>query len=229
MRFAGVTMEQRPALAERTLLAWFRDPFSGLSHLAGALVGGAGLLYLVSRPGLSDTTVAAVSIYGVSLVLLYLSSAAYHLLRVSPSRRARLRQLDHSMVPVFIAGTYTPLCVLGLHAPIGPAVLATIWALAVLGLLKGLYWIHSPRWVTAGVFVLMGWVIVLVAYPLYQAVPGSVFYLIFGGGGFYSLGAAIYAKKWPDPFPPHFGFHEIWHLFVLGGSACHFAAILLLI
>src|SRR5262249_46847571 len=111
------------------LLRWFRDPFSGLTHFAGALLRVAGLLHLVSEPRLPGPTLAAVAVYGASLILLYLSSAAYHLLHVSPSTRMRLRQLDHAMVPVFIAGTYTPFCMVALRGPIGAAVLAVIWSL----------------------------------------------------------------------------------------------------
>lgn len=211
-------------------LKLFRDPVSGLTHLLGAALGVAGLVFLVLHTEARESRVfMAVAVYGVSMVLLYASSAAYHLLNVAPERRARLRQLDHAMVPVFIAGTYTPFCLIALNGWIGDAVLIAVWGLALGGLLKSLFWIHSPRWITAGLFVLMGWLIVVAAVPLAKAVTPETFVYILSGGVAYTLGAAIYAKKWPDPWPPSFGFHEIWHLFVMAGSTLHFLAILRLV
>lgn len=213
-----------------TLTHLFKDPISGLTHFLGAILGLFGLIYLVVLSnGAAATTIASVSIYGISMVLLYSASSAYHLLKISPKNMVRLRRLDHAMVPVFIAGTYTPFCLLALKGPIGYAILILVWTLAVAGLFKSLYWVHAPRWVTAGLFVLMGWIIVTAVYPLAKAVTPTAFWLILGGGMLYSVGALVYAKKWPDPWPKVFGFHEVWHLFVLGGSACHYWAVLSLV
>lgn len=205
----------------------FRDPISGLTHLVGALLSAFGLFYLVgiSAP-LGPRGIASVAVYGVSMVMLYASSSTYHLLHVRTATRARLRQLDHAMVPVFIAGTYTPFCVIALPGILGHGVLIAIWTMAFGGLLKSIFWIHSPRWVTAGVFVVMGWLIVVAAYPLALAVGPDIVAYILAGGCAYTLGAAVYARKWPDPWPATFGFHEIWHLFVLVGSALHYVAVL---
>ena len=208
----------------------FRDPVSGLTHLAGAVFGAVGLVYLLLLTRAGETSViVAVTIYGVSLILLYAASATYHLLQVPDGTRAFLRRIDHAMVPVFIAGTYTPFCMLALKGALGVTVLVVVWILALAGLFKSIYWLHAPRWITAGLFVLMGWMIVGAAYPLSQAISSLALGLTFGGGVLYSLGAAIYAKKWPDPWPGIFGFHEVWHLFVLGGSACHYVAVLSLV
>ncbi len=208
----------------------FRDPVSGLTHLAGAAAGVVGLIYLLVASRITDApTLAALTVYGVSLILLYLASAVYHLARVSVARQALLRRLDHAMVPVFIAGSYTPYCIIALKSVMGDVILAVVWALALAGLFKSIYWINAPRWVTAGLFVLMGWMIVFVALPLARAVGPGAFWLVVAGGMAYTVGAAVYAKKWPDPWPPTFGFHEVWHLFVLAGSACHYAAVLLLV
>jgi hemolysin III len=208
----------------------FKDPVSGLTHLAGAALAAIGLVYLLGASrGKDAATVAAVAIYGASMVLLYLSSATYHLLHVDPPTRARLRRIDHAMVPVFIAGTYTPFCLVTLRGPTGTAILAVVWTLALAGLFKSLFWLHAPRWVTAGLFVIMGWIIIFAASPLAEAASTAQIVLLFAGGVAYTLGAAIYARKWPDPWPNVFGFHEIWHLFVLGGSALHFACVLTLL
>lgn len=217
------------------ILQRFRDPISGLTHLAGALLGIVGVLHILgldlsARPSpQSLASVISLLIYGFSLIFLYSASSAYHLCRVTDARRLQLRQLDHAMVPVFIAGSYTPFCVIALHDRLGYTLLAVVWTLAVAGLVKGIYWLHAPRWVTASVFVAMGWVVVVAVYPLSQVISPTALSLLFGGGLAYSLGALIYACKWPNPLPPLFGFHEIWHLFVLLGSACHYVSILTLV
>lgn len=203
------------------LTHYFRDPISGLTHLLGVLLGLVGLVFLPHT--------AAYLVFGLSLVGLYAASSAYHLLKVPDGTRLMLRRLDHSMVAIFIAGSYTPFCVIGLNSPLGYGVLATVWALALGALVKTFYWVHAPRWITAGIYVLMGWVVVIAIYPLAQALTSSGLQLLFGGGIAYTVGAVIYATKWPDPWPPHFGFHEVWHLFVLAGSAFHYAAVLTLV
>lgn len=211
------------------MLHLFRDPVSGLTHLFGAFLGVAGLAFMLARyPAADAKGLWSMLVYGISMILLYGASAAYHLPRVSDARRAVLRRIDHAMVPVFIAGSYTPFCVVGLGGAIGYGVLITVWTAAIAGLFKSIYWLHAPRWATAGLYVAMGWIIVLAIYPLSQAVSTETLWLIIAGGVAYTAGAVIYATKRPNPWPPHFGFHEIWHLFVLAGSALHFASILTL-
>lgn len=208
----------------------FRDPVSGLTHLAGAALALLATIYLTYASRNLDTRIiASMLTYGVSMVLLYLASATYHLPHVSDSVRLTLRRIDHAMIPLFIAGSYTPFCVVALNSTLGYSVLGAIWILTLAGIIKSIYWIHAPRWVSSGVYVLMGWVSVIMIKPLWHTLSFNAFgYLILGGIS-YSVGALVYAKKWPDPWPPHFGFHEIWHLFVLGGSIFHFAAIATLI
>ena len=203
----------------------FRDPVSGFTHLVGAFFALLGTIYLVysSRDmGLRVTLVML--IYGLSMVLLYLASSLYHLPKVSDPTRLLLRRIDHAMIPVFIAGSYTPFCAVALNTTLGYSVLGVIWILTLAGLFKSVYWIHAPRWITAGLYVVMGWVSLVMIRPLWDALSTAGFLYLVLGGLAYSLGALIYAKKWPDPWPPVFGFHEIWHLFVLGGSVFHFAA-----
>lgn len=205
----------------------FRDPVSGLTHLFGALLGAIGLVILLAaHPGAGGVERASILVYGVSLVLLYAASAIYHLARVSAERQAFLRRLDHAMIPVFIAGSYTPFCLIALRGTtVGAGVLVAIWVLAAAGLVKSVFWLTAPRAVTAGLFVAMGWMVVFAVLPLAHALSGPTLILLFAGGLAYSAGAVVYARKWPDPYPPMFGFHEVWHLFVLAGSALHFAAI----
>lgn len=208
----------------------FRDPVSGLTHLAGALLSAIGMIYLLyGSRSQEPRVISAMAIYGISMILLYLASSVYHLLHVSDSLRVTLRRVDHAMIPVFIAGSYTPFCIVALNDSLGYWILVSIWVLSIAGLLKSLFWLHAPRWVPALLYVIMGWISVIMIMPLWHALSNLGFWCLILGGISYTVGALIYAKKWPDPWPPVFGFHEIWHLFVLGGSIFHFAAIATLI
>jgi hemolysin III len=126
------------------------------------------------------------------------------------------------MIFVLIAGTYTPICLVPLRGAWGWSLFGIVWGMALVGLVLKLFWIQAPRWLSTSIYLLMGWICVIAIYPIVQTVPtGGVIWLAMGGL-FYSIGAIIYGIKWPDPFPRVFGFHAIWHLFVLGGSFCHF-------
>lgn len=209
------------------LIGRIKDPVSGLTHLAGAFLGFVGLIFLVAK-GLKLGNywhVSSFSVFGLSLILLYSSSAFYHLLDVSPEARVIFRRIDHTMIFVLIAGSYTPFCLIPLRGPWGWSILITVWSLAILGLLLSIFWIDAPRKLTTALYLVMGWLMVFAIFPLSKAVSFSVLYWLAGGGIFYSIGAIIYALKKPNPYPPHFGFHEIWHLFVLAGSLCHFLSI----
>lgn len=205
----------------------FRDPVSGLSHLAGAALGATGLCYLLAKSvGQAPSIhVTAFSVFGVSLILLYSSSALYHLLNVSERNRAIFRRIDHTMIFVLIAGSYTPFCLVALPGNGGRWVLATVWGLALAGLFFGAVWLRAPRWLSTGLYLGMGWIVLLVIHPLAHSLSSAGLAWLVAGGLFYSIGAIVYAIKWPDPFPLVFGFHEIWHLFVLAGSISHFASV----
>ena len=173
--------------------------------------------------------IVAFGIFGLSLIALYSASALYHLLPVSPAATARLRRLDHMMIFILIAGTYTPVCVLALEGGWRAGLLGLVWTLALCGVALKLLWMEAPRWLSVGVYLAMGWLAVIAASAIFRAVPPGGMAWILGGGLVYSVGAVIYGLKWPDPAPGVFGFHELWHLFVLAGSACHFLAMLLYI
>src|SRR5919112_5843881 len=205
-----------------------REPVSGLTHLAGvllALVGLGVLLIRASGAGRVDQFVAF-GVFGCSLVALYGASTLYHLLPVSPAAVARLRKLDHVAIFVLIAGTYTPICVLALEGGWSAGLLALVWALALCGVVLKLLWMDAPRWLSVGLYLAMGWVAVVAASAILRSVPPGGIAWILAGGLVYSAGALIYGLKWPNIRPGVFGFHELWHLFVLGGSACHFWAML---
>ena len=171
-------------------------------------------------------TVKAVSflIFGLSLILLYSASATYHLLRLDEKGNRVLRRIDHMMIYILITGTYTPICLVALWGVWGWSLLSVIGTLAVAGIILTLFVLNKPRWLTVSIYITMGWMALAAFVPLVRALPlGGLVWIVLGGV-FYTVGAVIYARKKPDPFPGVFGFHEIWHLFVLAGSACHYWA-----
>jgi hemolysin III len=203
-----------------------REPVSGLTHLAGVLLALIALIVLLMRAGGRVDQLVAFGIFGLSLIALYSASALYHLLPVSPAATARLRRLDHMTIFILIAGTYTPVCVLALEGGWRAGLLGLIWTLAFCGVALKLLWMEAPRWLSVGVYLAMGWLAVIAASAIFRAIPYGGIAWILGGGLVYSAGALIYALKRPNLVPGVFGFHELWHLFVLAGSACHFWAML---
>lgn len=208
-----------------------KDPGSALTHLAGAVLSLLGLILLVYKAVAHGDAWSVVSfaVFGVSLIALYTASTIYHSLTVSPKATLALRKVDHMMIFLLIAGTYTPFCLLPLRGAWGWSIFGAIWGCAALGMGVKLFWMGAPRWLSTAFYVLMGWLIVVAIYPLSQVVlPGSLAWLV-AGGLLYTVGAVLYATKWPNPWPGKFGFHEIWHLFVMAGSAAHFLAVLRLV
>lgn len=204
-----------------------REPVNALTHLFGAVLSLAGLALLLVQAAFRGTAwdLVSVAIFGVSLFLLYLASGLYHGLRLSPRGLAWMRRLDHISIYLLIAGTYTPFCLGPLRTSWGWALLGTIWSLALLGIAVKLLWMDAPRWLYVLFYVLMGWMVVVAFVPLVEATPPLSVAFLLSGGVIYTLGAVIYATKWPKGLPGRFGFHEIWHLFVLGGSVSHFLAV----
>ena len=204
-----------------------RDPVSGLTHFFGFLFSLAAPVLLMNKAVIPGTNWHAVAyaIFGCSLILLYGASSMYHLLPLSPHGITILRRIDHSMIFVLIAGTYTPVCLIPLRGEWGWSLFGIIWGMTIAGIFQALFWIHAPRWFTTSLYLLMGWLVIIAFYPLVQSVPlaGIVWFVL--GGIWYSGGALIYALKKPDPLPGIVGFHAIWHVFVMAGSFCHFWAI----
>ena len=204
-----------------------REPISGFSHLIGAILAVVGLVFLVDKAlSRGDVfTLTGYIIFGFSMVLLYLSSALYHLLKVSERAILWLKKLDHSMIYVLIAGTYTPVCLVMLEGFWRWVPFLTIWFLAILGIIAKLFWIDAPRWLSTTFYLAMGWIGIFLFPKLFGiAAPGFVLWLGIGGLA-YTIGAIIYGLKKPDPIPNFFGFHEIWHIFVMVGTFSHFWAI----
>ena len=181
---------------------------------------------------LADGALATFSswVYAVALAAMFGASALYHRFPwKSTARRLWARRLDHSMIFVFIAGTYTPFALLCFEGTTRWLVLVAAWAGAALGLALELVWIDSPRWLSAVAYLAVGWVGVLAAPQLFSGIGVAGAVLVMVGGGLYSLGAVIYATQWPDPFPHILGFHEVFHLLVVAAAVTQFVAVSLVV
>lgn len=195
-----------------------KDPFSGFSHLFGAIISIIGLIFLILKAK-SVIDIVSVSIFGVSLILLYTSSAIYHLLNVSEKATLILRKLDHIMIYVLIAGTYTPIALGPMIGPWGWSIFGVVWGLAIIGLFMTIFWMNAPRWLSTGNYLLMGWIVIIAIYPMIVVFKennsfNSLIWLLLGGIA-YTIGAIIYGLKWPKLKNKYFSFHEIFHLFIL--------------
>ncbi len=202
-----------------------KDPFCGVSHGVGVLLAAAGLLTLLIMANGKATYMLAFSIYGVSLVLLDTASTLYHSLPVAPRAEAWLQRFDHCAIYLLIAGSYTPICLLALRGAWGWGLLGAVWSLAIVGIACSLFWHRAPEWWRVVLYLLMGWMALIAFAPLRNALSSSGFWWLVAGGVIYSLGAIIFATDKPHLWPGKFSAHDLWHLFVLGGSVCQFVTI----
>lgn len=200
-----------------------KDPISALTHFIGFL---AVIPVFICLLDLADTKLQQISfiVFGFSLLLLYGASTIYHTLKVSAEKTALLRRIDHMMIFVLIAGTYTPVCLVPLAGKWGTILLSAIWAIAIAGVFMKIFWMGAPRWLSTMIYVVMGWLSITAFVPLLKAVGWGGFGMLLGGGIAYTVGALIYALKKPNlAILKSFGFHEIFHVFVMIGSAFHIA------
>jgi hemolysin III len=202
-----------------------REPFNAISHLVGFVLAAAGTVMLL-RMASGEGERVAFGVYGASLMLLYGASALYHSLPLPVHRLRPLRTLDHIAIYFLIAGTYTPVAMVTLHGPWGWTLLGVAWTIAVAGIPFKIWYLDAPVWVSTGTYLGMGYMALAAAVPIAARVSLSGFALLVAGGIAYTVGAIIFTRERPDPFPGIFGHHEIWHLLVLVGSACHFGFML---
>jgi hemolysin III len=153
------------------------------------------------------------------------ASALYHRIDWSPRPRAWLRRLDHSMIFVLVAGTYTPFALLVVAPALGWALLVVVWAGALAGVLISLVWIDAPRWLTAILYVALGWASIVMMPQLWDRAGPLAVAMLAAGGLLYTVGAVVYARRRPDPVPRVFGYHELFHALVIAAAAVHFAAV----
>lgn len=207
----------------------FREPANALTHLVGVVLAVAGTVTLVIASLGDPWRIVSAAIFGASMIVLYTASTLLHGVNAGARTLRRLRVLDHAAIFVLIAGTYTPVTLVPLRLVSpgwGWALFGTVWGLALLGVVFKLFWIGAPRWLSTALYVGLGWLVMVGVVPLVQALPVAAIAWLVAGGVCYTLGALVYASKRPDPWPQTFGFHALWHLFVLAGTACHFVMIL---
>jgi hemolysin III len=209
--------------------------FSALTHGIGfwMATAGVGVLIVIAAFVGNAWGVVSYSVYGATLIGLYAASTLYHSLRVRPEGRKALRKLDHIMIYMLIAGTYTPICLIPLRASSpgwGWAIFGVIWFCAIAGTVVKLCWLNAPRWVSASAYVAMGWIVIIAIVPLINALREqekmrALLWLTLGGG-FYTVGGILYALRWPGRDRKLFGFHEVFHILILLGSISHYAMML---
>ncbi len=211
------------------MLSKLREPVNGLTHLGGAIAALFGQIALLIVGWNGTAKVISVIIYGLSLMALFSASAAYHLARVRPGVQQVLRKLDHSAIYLLIAGTYTPFCINAFSGFFRWGLLAIIWSIAIIGIVVKLFYMKAPRWLNAAIYVVMGWLCLSAVGQMPAALPTAAIVWLIVGGVVYTLGAIVYATKIFDFAPGKFGFHEVWHIFVLLGALAHFISVMTLL
>lgn len=203
-----------------------KDPGSAITHFIGMLMAifAAVPLLIKAAHEPSRIYVVSIAIYAASLILLYAASTTYHTFNKSEKINTLLKKVDHMMISVLIAGSYTPICLLVLGGKTGLLLLCIVWGIAIAGILIKAFWVYCPRWVSSVLYIGMGWTCVLAFTQILNSMSLAAFGWLLAGGVIYTAGGVIYALKLPlfNSKHKYFGSHEIFHLFVMGGSACHF-------
>lgn len=211
---------------------YIREPFNGISHLVGAFLSIAALIAMIIKASFSSNStqeIVAILIFGISMFLLYATSATYHMVKASDKVIAYLRRLDHSMIYVLIAGSYTPFCLISLRGSKGWILFTIISAMAIAGVLFKMIWFNSPRWISTLFYIGMGWMAVFVLSSLAIAISKTGVFLLLLGGVLYTIGGIIYAIKPKLLKFKNLGFHEIFHIFILLGTLSHFLCIFMFV
>ncbi len=203
-----------------------REPGSAITHLIAMVMATVAAIPLLVKSSLLSgvSNLAALSVFVISMVLLYGASATYHSVNLTGKALRFFKKIDHMMIFVLIAGSYTPVCLIILGGKLGYALLGTVWSIALVGMTIKALWVTCPKWFSSIIYIAMGWVVVFAFGPLYSTLPLGGFLWLLAGGIIYTIGGVIYALKLPLFNAKHkqFGSHEIFHLFVMGGSICHF-------
>jgi hemolysin III len=208
------------------MLQKLREPVNSLTHWGGAILAFVGLIVLLIIGWDTPAKMISFAIYGASLIFMFSASATYHMVRVKDRALEIFRKIDHAAIFVLIAGTYTPFCVNAFTGFWKWGMLTIIWSLALIGIIIKIFYIRAPRWLNAGIYVLMGWLSVAAAGQMLVSLPVWVFGWLIAGGVIYTLGAIVYATKIFNFKPGVFGFHEVWHIFVLLAAIAHYVAVL---
>lgn len=203
-----------------------REPGSAITHLIAMILAGIAATPLLIKASMSANSgsLTAMTIFILSMVLLYGASTLYHSVNVGGRLLRAFRKLDHMMIFVLIAGSYTPVCLIVLGGQLGYALLAVVWGIALAGMTVKACWITCPKWFSSVIYIAMGWVCIFVFGRLLHTLPLAAFLWLLAGGVIYTIGGVVYALKLPifNAKHDHFGSHEVFHLFVMAGSICHF-------
>ena len=204
-----------------------REPGSAITHFIAMMMAVFAATPLLIKAALSSDgkiTLLALGIFCISMILLYGASATYHSLNISGKALRIFRKIDHMMIFVLIAGSYTPVCLIILGGKLGYTLLSVVWGIALFGMILKACWVTCPKWFSSVIYIAMGWVCLGVFGTLWNVLPHAAFGWLLAGGIIYTIGGVIYALKLPIFYGKHkfFGSHEIFHLFVMGGSICHF-------
>lgn len=203
-------------------MAKIKDPVSGFSHAFGAALSVAGLVLLIVYAALYGEgawDIVSFTIFGVGLLLLYTFSSLYHLLNLGEKGTRVFRKFDHIMIYILIAATYTPICLGPLRGGWGWSIFGVVWGIAFIGIFLTIFWLNAPRWLTTTLYIAMGWTVIVAIYPMLTTFAslnalGSLLWLL-AGGILYTIGGVLYGLKWPHFKNKYFGFHELFHIFIL--------------
>lgn len=218
-------MDQTATITQRKFR--LKDPGSAITHFIGMVMAIFAAMPLLIKTVVMQpdrTHIVSLTIFIISMIMLYAASATYHSLDLTERTNRILRKLDHCMIFILIAGTYTPICMIVLNGPTGNLLCTIVWSIAIVGIIIKMCWITCPKWFSSIIYIGMGWVCVLAFTQIIKALPAAGFGWLLAGGIIYTAGGIIYALKLPifDSKHKNFGSHEIFHLFVMGGSISHF-------
>ena len=203
-----------------------KDPGSALTHFIAMILAALAAFPLITKAALTSGrfTAVAVGIFIISMVLLYAASTIYHTFDISETVNKLLKKIDHMMIFVLIAGTYTPVCLIVLGNSVGYRLLALVWSIAAIGIVINALWINCPKWFSSMIYIAMGWVCLTAIRTIVANLTPGAFFWLLAGGIIYTIGGVIYALKLPlfNARFKNFGSHELFHLFVMGGSFCHY-------
>lgn len=203
-----------------------KDPWSAITHGIAVLLACAGAAPLLIKAARAEDTlhITALAVFILTMILLYTASTIYHSVDSTEKVNQRLRKIDHMMIFIMIAGSYTPVCLIALHNRVGYILCGLVWTIAIAGILLKGFWINCPKWLSSVLYIGMGWLCVLAFVPIFHSLPRAGFNWLLAGGIIYTIGGIIYGLKLPIFNSKHksFGSHEIFHVFIMLGSACHF-------
>jgi len=203
-----------------------REPVNSLTHWGGAILAVIGLIALLLASWSRPAKLISIIIYGLTLICMFSASATYHMVRVKEKALEAFRKFDHAAIYLLIAGTYTPFCINAFSGFWKWGLLSLVWSLAAIGIVVKMFIIRAPRWLNAGIYILIGWLSVAGAGQMLEVLPVWVLAWLLTGGVIYTLGAVVYITKIFNFIPGVFGFHEVWHIFVLLAAVAHFIAVL---